>query len=102
MNPRLRDLFGHQQWGDAEHWRALEAHPAAAADAAIRNRLHHIHLVQRAFRWMVSDRQTPLPLTTPDDFPTLRELKEYARGYHEEIAPFLNGLPAARFEQTID
>ena len=47
MNVLLRDFCAHQFWADAEHWRAIEAHSAAAADAAIRSRLHHIHQVQR-------------------------------------------------------
>jgi hypothetical protein len=29
----------------------IEAHPAALADTAIRERLHHIHTVQSAFLW---------------------------------------------------
>src|SRR5436190_16792306 len=52
----LQDLLHHQEWADAEHWRAIESWPAATADPAIRTRLHHIHLVQRAFVWIVGDR----------------------------------------------
>jgi len=28
----LDELYAHQEWADAEHWRAFEAHPAALAD----------------------------------------------------------------------
>jgi hypothetical protein len=53
MNTLLRDLYEHQARADAEHWRAIEKHPPAREDAAIRNRLHHLHLVQRLFIWAV-------------------------------------------------
>ncbi len=78
----LRDLYAHQAWADAEHWRAFEAHPPALADAAISERLHHIHLVQRAFLSIV--RRAPFSPTSLKDFADMTALKEYARQYHEE------------------
>jgi len=101
MNPLLRDLYAHQSWADAEHWRSIEAHPPAAGDAAIRNRLHHLHLVQRAFRWIVGDRQTPFTITKPEDFGALADLKAWAREYHDEVARYLPSLPASRFDAAI-
>ena len=80
MNPLLRDFFGHQSWADAEHWRAIEAHPSAAADAAIQTRLHHIHMVQRVFLWAVGDRAAGFAVTKPGDFASLADLKAHARG----------------------
>jgi uncharacterized damage-inducible protein DinB len=102
MNPLLRDLYGHQTWADAEGWRAIEAHPPACDDAAIRARLHHIHLVQRAFRWIAGGRESPLALTTPADFASLAALKTYARDYHDEIAHFVSTLTAERLDTLID
>lgn len=102
MNPLLRDFYAHQVWADAEHWRAIEAHPRAAADKAIRDRLHHIHLVQRAFRWIVGNRQPMFTPTKPEDFASLADLKAYAREYHEEIFGFLDTLSEARFAAEID
>jgi uncharacterized damage-inducible protein DinB len=102
MNPLLSDLYGHQTWADAEHWRAIEAHPSAATDAAIRDRLHHIHLVQRAFRWIVGTRQPMFEATKPSDFATLAELKAYARSYHEEICRFLATVSDERLGDKID
>ena len=103
MNPLLRDFYQHQVWADAEHWRAIEAHPPAAQDDAIRNRLHHIHLVQHFFVWAVGDREViQLALTKPDDFASLVDLKRYAREYHEEIAGFLDSVTDARLAEGID
>ena len=36
MDSYLNELYAHQAWADAEHWRAIEAHPAALSDKAIR------------------------------------------------------------------
>jgi uncharacterized damage-inducible protein DinB len=101
MNPLLRDFCDHQAWADAEHWRAIEAHSPAAADAAIRARLHHIHIVQRAFAWAVGDRAAGFSFTKPEDFGSLAELEAYARGSHEEIARFLAGATAATLDRRV-
>ena len=102
MNPLLHDFYGHQVWADAEHWRAVEAHPPAAQDAAIRNRLHHIHIVQRAFLWAVGDRAEGLALTKADDFASLPALRRYAREYHDEVARVLESVTDSRLAERID
>ena len=100
MNPLLRDFYHHQAWADAEHWRAIEAHAATTADAAIRARLYHIHLVQRAFRSFVGDRQTRFDVK-PDDFESLAHLKAWAREYHDEMLPLLDTLSDARLAERV-
>jgi uncharacterized damage-inducible protein DinB len=40
----------HAQWADALVWRAVLAHPAAASDGALLDKLHHVHEVQHLFR----------------------------------------------------
>src|SRR5262249_2785387 len=101
MTPLLRDLYGHQHWADAEHWRTIEAHAPVASDRIVRERLHHIVLVQRAFLWIVGDRQTPFAFSKPDDFATLADLKSAARAYHAGVAAFLAALPPQRSDDTI-
>jgi uncharacterized damage-inducible protein DinB len=101
MNPLLRDFCTHQAWADAEHWRAIEAHPPAAADAAMKARLHHIHTVQHAFLWAIGDRAITLAVTTPDDFGSLAELKAYAREAHDGIERFLGSVAGARLDDHI-
>lgn len=101
MNPLLRDFCGHQAWADAEHWRAIEAHPPAAQDAAIKTRLHHIHIVQRAFLWAVGDRAAEFVVTTPEEFASLAALKDCARGAHDEIDRYLSVATAARLEERV-
>ena len=101
MNPLLRDLYGHQVWADAAHYRAIAAHPPARSDAAMRSRLHHIHLVQRGFLWAVADRSGPFPMTRPDDFASIDDLEAYARGYHDEVRQFLGGVTEERLAAPI-
>jgi uncharacterized damage-inducible protein DinB len=101
MNPLLQDLFGHQEWADAEHWRAIAANPAARDDQAIRNRLHHIHLVQRGFTWAVGERTTGFTFSTPDDFDTFDDLRAFARASHANIDQLLSGITDPRLNESV-
>jgi len=97
----LQQLLGHQEWADAEHWRAIESCPAAAADPAIRTRLHHIHQVQRAFAWMVGDRNEHFTITRVEDFPDLAALKPYAAEYYARSYPRLLQLTPDQLARRI-
>jgi uncharacterized damage-inducible protein DinB len=101
MNRLLRDLYYHQAWADAEHWKALEAFPAALEDAALRNRLHHYHHTQHAFLWLAERTGKPFTRTTLDDFKTNAALKEYARAFNTEASRFLNEVPGDRLQENI-
>jgi uncharacterized damage-inducible protein DinB len=95
----LRDLYGHQAWADSESWRALTALPAALEDDVVRSRLHHIHLVQRAFLSIV--RGEAVAVSRPEDFPTLADLLAYAVSYHADAVPFLDGVEPARLDAEV-
>lgn len=45
----LVDLYRHMAWADASIWMAALALEAAPDDTTLRERLHHIHLVQHVF-----------------------------------------------------
>src|SRR4026207_622217 len=96
MDSLLRDLYGHQVWADAEHWRAIGAHAAARDDKSIRDRLHHMAIVQRAFLWTVGDRQDAFAFTKPEDFPSFDALLMYAREHHDRLPPAIAALRAPR------
>ena len=102
MNSTLRDLIDHQLWADAQHWEAIEAHAPAAADTAILNRLHHLHMVQRAFVWVVSDRSTALERSVPGGFASIADLRAFARGSHERIVGCRDGVSDARLADAIE
>ena len=90
MRELLRDLYGHQAWADALHWTAFEAHPGALLDAKLRERLHHIHLVQRAFLGVATGSGMP-ERPRLEDFAGMHELKAEARRYHEAARRFVEG-----------
>ena len=45
----LVDQYRHMEWADASMWRAILASEQASADEVLRERLHHIHMVQQLF-----------------------------------------------------
>jgi uncharacterized damage-inducible protein DinB len=95
MSQILRDLLQHQAWADAEHWRAFDAHPAALEDAALRERQHHIHLVQSGFLWVVSDRSRAFQITTPQDYARPQALRQFALDCHRGFVEVLDALDEA-------
>lgn len=79
MSSYLEEMHAHQEWADAEHGRAFEAHPAALGDKAIRERLVHIHLVQHAFLWVSGPQTSQFQMKKPEDFASSADLKACAR-----------------------
>jgi uncharacterized damage-inducible protein DinB len=86
------DLFRHMLWADALIWQAILAVPSALTDHTIRDRLHHIHLCQRA--WLRIWLAQPVD---PHDGESLDlvSLASWALQYHEEVARYL-----ARLQET--
>lgn len=102
MRDTLVDLYRHQEWADAEAWRACESHPNALADKALWERLHHIHLVQHAFLAIVrGDDPQSLKFTKPTDYASPADLKAEAQGYHVEVLRFLEQTDRQALERTI-
>ncbi len=101
MNSHIQDLLGHQAWADAEHWRAMHAHPPAHDDRMLRTRLHHLHLVQRAFTWAVGDRRKSFEFSKPEDFSSFAELMAFARGGHAAIDRLRIELTDSRLAEQV-
>ena len=102
MPSYLEELYAHQEWADAEHWRAFEAHPPALADKAIRERLHHIHLVQHAFLWITGPRTEAFANRKLEDFASIPDVKKYAREGLSQLKDFVNSLDGARADEIIE
>lgn len=102
MRDYLIDLYRHQEWADAAHWRAFEALPASLSDKALWERLHHIHLVQRFFLAIArrEDLQA-LKITKPGDYATPDALKTYAQDYHRAACEFLGTCDAGQLKSSI-
>ena len=95
----LSDLFAHQQWADATHWRTLAAHPKALEDGAIRKRLHHLHSVQRAFLsvWKGPARWPP----ALEEFASIEALRQDVRSYYRELTEFLASEAPLRLHDSL-
>ena len=74
----------------------------ALSDKAIRERLHHIHLVQHAFLWMTGPRSAQLELKQLEDFAGMAHLKVYARQFHTQVAEVMKNLSPAKMEEMVD
>ena len=102
MKTTLLDLYRHQEWADAESWRACESHPGALADKALWERLHHIHQVQQAFLAITSGQDVRgMKWSKPSDYARPSELKTEAMRYHADVAAFIGELDEGSFERTI-
>ncbi len=99
MDTLLRDLFSHQAWADAEHWRAFEAQPGALDDPALRQRLHHIHLVQRAFLAVAQGEATQRRKL--EEYASMAELRDEARAYHAAMSAWCDTAPDARLAEQV-
>ena len=95
----LTDLYGHMEWADAAVWSAVLASAAAGADETTRGRLHHIHLVQRAFLSLW--REEPVDRNAGEGLAP-RELAEWARGYYALARRHLVEAPPEAFDRPVN
>jgi uncharacterized damage-inducible protein DinB len=99
MQGLLFDLLAHQFWADAEHWRSLESHPGALDDDAIRKRLYHIHIVQRAFLHIV--KRERMQLKKPEEFLDMMALKQWAIDYQTNASEYFQTLTDEKLSETV-
>src|SRR5512147_2993279 len=92
------DLFRHMAWADAAVWSAVTACEAARSDANLRDRLCHLHVVQRAFlrTWRDEPRDAPYP-----SFTDTQSVGAWARAYYGEIFRHLDSLTDERLDQPM-
>ncbi len=86
-------------WADARVWGAVLGTLAADGDASLREKLWHIHMVQRAFFaiWLDSAAE----VSELSIFPGLRSLEEWGRAYHDEVTPFLETLAEPSLDRVV-
>src|SRR3954447_24754043 len=94
----IRELFQQMEWADARVWAAILARPETAEDAGLRERLYHIHMVQRAFLRVWKDE----PLKPPTSgFSDSASLLQWAREYYPEVTGYIGGLGVADLERPV-
>ena len=102
MDPYLDELYAHQEWADAEHWRAFEGHRGALADKALFERLYHIHLVQHGFLWITGPRNAEFDYKKVGDFADAAALKKYAQQGLAELDERVKSTTPGRLEEIIE
>src|SRR5688572_28916311 len=93
----FRELYDHMEWADAAVWRAVLACPAAEGDAVLRDRLVHIHTVQRAFL-SVWRGETP---DFRESFDGLRDVAQWGREYYAGVRPHLATVAGAALDRIV-
>jgi uncharacterized damage-inducible protein DinB len=96
----LRELFQHMEWADALVWRAVLAAPNLAADSVVRDRLFHVHLVQRGFLRLWSEPSATLP--EPPTFSDAVDVASWGRQYHQDVAAYINRVDQAALAELIN
>jgi uncharacterized damage-inducible protein DinB len=102
MTSYLEEILAHQEWADAEHWRAFESHAGALKDTTLRERLLHIHLAQHAFLWIADPRAIQFVAKKHDDFPADAELKRYAQEANAGLRELIRSLSPESLEENIE
>jgi uncharacterized damage-inducible protein DinB len=83
----LAELFRHMEWADSMVWGVALAHPKAREDSGMRERLYHIHMVQRAFLSTWKGEATRPPAS--DGFEDLPALLGWARDNYTELNEYV-------------
>lgn len=96
----LRELYRHMEWADAVVWDAVPR-DAGAPDMVLRERLVHIHVVQRSFLYAWTDGPVREAFKSGADFPTLAAVRDWAQSYYPEVQAFLEALTDDRLVQPI-
>jgi uncharacterized damage-inducible protein DinB len=84
------ELYRAMEWSDARMWSAVHATPAAASDQEVREKIHHLHMVQRAFLtvWRGAPERPPQLDAFPDTF----AIEQWARTYYPEARDLIASL----------
>jgi uncharacterized damage-inducible protein DinB len=90
-------LYRHEAWADAEHLRAIQAHPAASQDPEIQRRLSHIHECQK---WYLAQFKGERFEDAGEALPA-GELGGSIEWYHKEIRKWLDSVTDDQLQWVI-
>jgi len=93
------ELIRHMEWADAQVWRAVMDDPSAGGDAELKERLHHIHLVQAV--WLQIWRGEEMKVRAISEFEDLEALLAWARSYYAELPAAVAGLSGDRLAEEL-
>jgi uncharacterized damage-inducible protein DinB len=94
----LRELIQHMQWADALVWSAVFSNSGGADDLALRGKLFHTHMVQRAFLTVWAEETLNAPPSEPPDLPVTFKS---ARDYYTDLSAFFSKLDEDELERPV-
>lgn len=97
-NELFRDLYLHMEWADALVWSTVLPASSLADDASVRERLYHLHMVQRAFLHIWRGEKTNFSGT---EGLRAEDLARWGRAYHLSVRPFLASLSASQLDAPV-
>ena len=88
MLETIRDLYRHQEWADAAHWKAILGSEAARRDADLKARLVHLHAAQQVWlgRWQGVSPSFP----KAEDHASIEDTCHFAQACHAALRAFLS------------
>ncbi|TSA23891.1 hypothetical protein D4R75_02530 [bacterium] len=103
MKSFIQDLFGHQEWADAELWKAVEACPGALDQEDISKRFRHFHSTQYAYLQLLRGEKADVRsfISRFGDSVPIQTVKQNAIETHRELAKFLADLPESKLEEKL-
>lgn len=94
----VSSLIRQMEWADAKLWTAVLQSAAATHDGAVRDRLYHIHLVQRSF---LAIWRGEIERLDWKEGIAGRDLLAWGRGTIGEIQTFVSGLSGAALDRDV-
>ena len=95
----LSDLYRHQEWADAMHWKAIESIPALLHDHELQQCLYHIHLTQYGYRCIISgDTFVYKPF---EEFREVNLLKKFAVENHKRLVALVSDIDPAKLMESV-
>src|SRR5690242_3331271 len=79
----IKDLYAHQEWADASHWRAVLGSEAARKDPELKERLVHLHGAQQV--WLGRWQGVSFPFPKADDHATIEDTYHFAQACHAAL-----------------
>lgn len=96
---QLEQLLRHMEWADALVWTVCLGSPAVRESDEMHARLHHIHIVQRAFLQIWREQEIDVPKA--ETFEQLEALFAWARPYYAEAFEFARGLDESQLAAPV-
>lgn len=88
LSVKLKSLFNHMMWADAEIWKKVLSLPAVENDERIKKLIYHLHQVQYAYFFLCDEHPPKIP--KPEEFTNLKSIALWGRKYQEKMNFFLS------------